>query len=115
MLHVIPSLPESPYLDAQMARVRLGEIASAHVPLATAPEVVIEMGSPANMILKVARDLDAELIVIGARGAGALPRLASHFGSIAHKVVSHANCPVLTVGGSRVESPGNTLNRTGGN
>jgi len=106
LLHVIPSLPESPYLYAQMARVRLGEIASTHAQLATAPDVVVEMGSPANMILKVARDLDAELIVIGARGAGALPRLASHFGSIAHKVVSHAHCPVLTVGGSRAESAG---------
>jgi hypothetical protein len=51
--HVIPSLSESPYLDAQMARVRLGEIASAHASLATAPNVVVEMGSPANMILKV--------------------------------------------------------------
>lgn len=103
LLHVIPSLSESPYLDAQMARVRLGEIASAHASLATAPNVVVEMGSPANMILKVARDLEADLIVIGARGAGALPRLASHFGSIAHKVVSHAHCPVLTAGGSRAE------------
>jgi len=104
LLHVIPSLPESPYLDAQMARVRLGEIASAHAPLATAPNVVVEMGSPAHMILKVSRDLQSDLIVIGARGAGALPRLASHFGSIAHKVVSHAHCPVLTVGGPRAES-----------
>jgi len=115
LLHVIQSLPESPYLDAQMARVRLGEIASAHAPLATAPDVVVEMGSPANMILKVAGDIDADLIVIGARGAGALPRLASHFGSITHKVVSHAHCAVLTVGGPRAESAGDTLNRAGGN
>jgi nucleotide-binding universal stress UspA family protein len=115
LLHVIPSLPESPYLDAQLARVRLGEIASAHGSFSVAPNVVIEMGSPANMILKVARGVEADLIVIGARGAGSLPRLASHFGSIAHKVVSHAHCPVLTVGGSRAESTGDTLNRAGGN
>lgn len=115
LLHVIPSLPESPYLDAQMARVRLGEIASAHAWVTMVPNVVVEMGSPANMILKVAGDLEADLIVIGARGAGALPRLASHFGSIAHKVVSHAHCPVLTVGGSRAESAGDTLKRAGGN
>lgn len=115
LLHVIPSLPESPYLDAQMARVRLGEIASAHAPLAPAPDVVVEMGSAANMILKVAGDLEADMIVIGARGAGSLPRLASHFGSIAHTVVSHAHCPVLTAGGSKAESAGDTLNRAGGN
>lgn len=106
LLHVIPTLPESPHLDSQMARVRLAEMASPYPQLAMAPDVVVEMGSPASMILKVAADLKADLIVIGARGAGAIARLASHFGSIAHKVVSHAHCPVLTVGGSRAESAG---------
>lgn len=61
----------------------------------------IEMGSPADVILRVAGETASDLIVIGARGAGALARLATHFGSIAHKVVSRAACPVLTVGGSR--------------
>ncbi len=106
LLHVMASLPESPYLDAQMARVRLGEIVSLYPLLATAPDLLVEVGSPANVILKVAADIEADLIVIGARGAGAVARLASHFGSIAHKVVSHAHCPVLTVGGSRAESAG---------
>ena len=106
LLHVIPTLPESPYLDSQMATVRLGEIASPYPQLVMAPDLVIEMGSPASVILKVAADLHVDLIVIGARGAGAVARLASHFGSIAHKVVSHAHCPVLTVGGSRAESVG---------
>jgi nucleotide-binding universal stress UspA family protein len=107
LLHVIASLPESPYQDAQMARVRLSEIVPLYPRLAIAPDVVVEMGSPANMILEVAADLEADLVVIGARGAGAVARLASHFGSIAHKVVSHAHCPVLTVGGSRAESADN--------
>jgi nucleotide-binding universal stress UspA family protein len=107
LLHVIPAVPESPYLDAQLARVRLSEIVPLHERLDAAPDVVVEMGSPANMILKVAANLKADLVVIGARGAGAVARLASHFGSIAHKVVSHAHCPVLTVGGSRAESAGN--------
>jgi nucleotide-binding universal stress UspA family protein len=106
LLHVIPTLPESPYLDSQIARVRLGEIASPYPQLVMGPDLVIEMGSPASVILKVAADLHVDLIVIGARGAGAVARLASHFGSIAHKVVSHAHCPVLTVGGSRAESVG---------
>ena len=60
------------------------------------------MGSPADVILKVATDTASELIVIGARGAGAFARFTTHFGSIAHKVVSHAACPVLTVGGTRM-------------
>src|SRR5437660_9897870 len=100
LLHVIASLPESFYLDAQMSRVRLTEIVPLYPRLATAPEVVIEMGSPADMILKVAADLKADLIVFGARGARAVARLPSHFVSISRKVVSHAHCPVLTVGGA---------------
>ena len=65
------------------------------------------MRSPADMILKVGTDTAADLIVIGARGAGALARFATHCGSIAHKVVSRASCPVLTVGGPRDGSGGN--------
>ena len=88
----MPSLSESPYLDAQMARVRLGEIVSLYPPLATAPDLLVEVGSPANVILKVAADLEADLIVIGARGAGAVARLASRFGSIPRGLCRHAHC-----------------------
>jgi len=113
LLHVIGSISESPYLDAQMARVRLNEIVTLHFGLATAPDIAVELGSPADVILKVAIDAAAELIVIGARGAGAVARLATHFGSIAHKVVSRAHCPVLTVGGSRNQSATAELEKTG--
>ena len=97
LLHVLEGLPESPYLDAQMARVRLRELVSQRGDVGPEPEVVVEMGAPAKVILKAAADTAADLIVIGARGAGALPRLASHFGSVAHKIVCRAVCPVLTV------------------
>jgi nucleotide-binding universal stress UspA family protein len=40
----------------------------------------------------------ADIIVMGVRGAGAFAQTASHFGSIAHTVVSLSTCPVLTVG-----------------
>ena len=40
----------------------------------------------------------ADIIVMGVRRAGAFGRTASHFGSIAHTVVSLSTCPVLTVG-----------------
>jgi nucleotide-binding universal stress UspA family protein len=90
-----------------MARVRLNELITPQFDLATMPEATVEMGSPADMILKVSTDTASDLIVIGARGAGAFARFATHFGSIAHKVVSRASCPVLTVGGPRDESGGN--------
>ncbi len=101
LVHALEGLPESPYLDTQMAKVRLRELVPKRDDLTSDLEVIVEMGSPAKVILKAADDTGSDLIVIGARGAGAVARMASHFGSIAHKVVSHAHCPVLTVGGSR--------------
>ena len=96
-MHALEGLPESPYLDAQMARVRLRELVPLRVNLAATTRIIVEMGSPADVILKAADDTASDLIVIGARGAGALARLASHFGSVAHKIVCRALCPVLTV------------------
>ena len=95
LVHVFEGLTESPYLDAQMAKLRLCELVSP-VDLGPEPQVIVEMGSPANVILKAAEDTASDLILIGARGAGALPRLASHFGSVAHRIACRAVCPVLT-------------------
>ncbi|MGC2195620.1 MAG: universal stress protein [Terriglobales bacterium] len=97
LVHALEGLPESPYLDAQMARVRLRELVPERVDLVAEPEIIVEMGSPAGVILKAADHTASDLIVIGARGAGALARLSSHFGSVAHKIVCRAICPVLTV------------------
>lgn len=97
MVHALEGLPESPYLDSQMATVQLRDLVPQRVNLGREPEIIVEMGSPADVILKAADDTGSDLIVIGARGAGALPRLASHFGSVAHKIVCRALCPVLTV------------------
>jgi nucleotide-binding universal stress UspA family protein len=97
LVHVFEGLPESPYLDTQMAKLRLRELVSQRVDLGPEPQVIVEMGSPANVILKAADDTASDLIVIGARGAGALARLASHFGSVAHNIVCRSVCPVLTV------------------
>ncbi len=97
LVHALEGLPESPYLDAQMAKVRLRELVPERADLAVEPEIVVEMGSPAEIVLKTADETASDLIVIGARGAGAFARVASHFGSVAHKIVSRVDCPVLTV------------------
>ena len=97
LVHALEGLPESPYLDAQMARIRLSELA-VQFSAGTDCEFVVTMGSPADVILRTAEDSGSDLIVIGARGTGSVPRIASHFGSVAHKVVCGASCPVLTVG-----------------
>ena len=51
--------------------------------------------SPASAILQEARDLDAGMIVLGSRGLSDLGGLL--LGSVAHKVIQLATCPVLVV------------------
>jgi len=61
------------------------------------PRVSTEVGSgdPAEAIIDLARNRNADLIVIGSRGHGRLAGLL--LGSVAQKVVAHALCPVLVV------------------
>ena len=61
-------------------------------------QVLVKTGPIADRILRVTTDLEADLIVMGVRGAGAFAHTASHLGSIAHKVISLATCPVMTLG-----------------
>lgn len=53
----------------------------------------LEEGVPAERILSVAQEIQAELIMIGARGLGQIQELV--FGSVSHRVLTHAPCPVL--------------------
>jgi nucleotide-binding universal stress UspA family protein len=64
------------------------------------PDAVVRFGTPADQILNVARETDADLIVLGVRGRKGVPWAATHIERVtAHKVVAHALCPVLTVRG----------------
>lgn len=56
---------------------------------------VIEEGSPAKMILKVASEENVDLIVIGSSGKSSFDRFI--LGSVSDKVVNAAKCPVLVV------------------
>ncbi len=52
-------------------------------------------GPPAEAVLKVIQAREIDLIVMGTRGRGQLTGLL--LGSQSHKVVTHANCPVMLV------------------
>ena len=78
-------------------RQRLTELVRRRADHPALSEVVVAGGKPADKILQVANQHAADLIVIGVRGVGAVPRLASHFGSTAHDIILRARCPVLTV------------------
>jgi nucleotide-binding universal stress UspA family protein len=53
------------------------------------------LGDPAQQIIAVAKNRQADLLVVGSRGHGALAGLL--LGSVAQKVISHADCPVVVV------------------
>jgi nucleotide-binding universal stress UspA family protein len=66
--------------------------------LASAPEYLVEVGPPAEKILEVARREGSDVIVLGARHPSGFPGAATHLPfTVAHQVVSHAPCPVLTI------------------
>jgi nucleotide-binding universal stress UspA family protein len=56
---------------------------------------LVVAGRPANMIVDVATDLRAELVIVGSRGRGRLRTML--LGSVSAEVVDHAPCPVLVV------------------
>jgi nucleotide-binding universal stress UspA family protein len=82
------------------ALFQLHEIVPASAELWCKPEAVVQFGNPADQILKVAKDRDADLIVLGVRDPHGFMGAATHLErTTAHKVVAHSTCPVLTVRG----------------
>lgn len=55
----------------------------------------IHVGSAAEIIVKLARELGCDIIFMGTHGRGALPAVV--LGSVASKVLHLADCPVLLV------------------
>jgi len=99
LVHVVEGvLRDSPHLAIQLTETRLREMIPLVPELLHEPQVMVEIGPVAKRILAVEAGLLADVIVMGVRGAGAFAQTASHFGSIAHTVVSLSTCPVLTVG-----------------
>jgi nucleotide-binding universal stress UspA family protein len=66
-----------------------------------AVSVVVRAGRPADVLIDVARELPADLIVVGNRGRG--PARSALLGSVSARLVDHAPCPVLVARGPRVE------------
>ncbi len=112
-LHVVSSC--HPYTLSELDRVRSGlpeefrdlvdgEIEAEHH--LSGAEVIVERhglrpvshvgsGNPADAILDTAGEIDADLIVVGARGLGAVARFLR--GSVSTRVAHHSSCDVLIV------------------
>jgi nucleotide-binding universal stress UspA family protein len=102
LLHVIEEPKTGELIQAaelvESSAQLLRNLLPAEAELSCVPEYLVEQGVAADKILEVAVRCRAELIVLGVRQAsgGAATHLPI---AIAHKVVSHAACPVLTVRG----------------
>lgn len=58
-------------------------------------ETMEEIGEPSQRLIEACERLDADLLVVGRRGAGFLRRMV--VGSVAQHVADEAPCPVLIV------------------
>ena len=102
LLHVIPE-PEAGDLVSEAevlksAHALLQGLVPREAQALCRPEYFIECGDPARTIVEFARMRESDVIVLGARLEKGVAGAASHLPiAMAHKVVSHASCPVLTI------------------
>jgi len=79
---------------------RLKAMVPAEARMLCRPAAIVQYGEPADRILEVATERDADLVVLGVKDARNHLGAATHLErAIAHQVVAHARCPVLTVRG----------------
>ena len=84
------------YVESTLRRLR--ELVPVEVQPWCELRFRVEQGPVAEKILEVAIALGADLIVLGVRGAGGHVGVVTHLlRSIAHQVVTQAECPVFTV------------------
>ena len=95
----IPELEEGVYIAEKMkaqAEIALAKAKEVAQGKGVTAEVILAIGaSPADEIVQVAKDQQADLIVIGSRGLAGKTR--SFLGSTASQVVTYSPCSVLVV------------------
>jgi nucleotide-binding universal stress UspA family protein len=84
------------YVESTLRRMQT--LVPAEAELWCEPKCRVEQGPEAEKIMEVAIALGADLIVLGVHGPqGGVGATTHLLRSIAHQVVAHAQCPVLTV------------------
>jgi nucleotide-binding universal stress UspA family protein len=95
----LPELEEGRYIADKMkaqAEAALAKAKEVALKCGTVGEVLLAIGaSPADEIVRVAKDEKADLVVIGSRGLAG--KTMSFLGSTASKVVTYSPCSVLVV------------------
>jgi len=110
LFHVVPSLP--PYVDTSPDRLSniqqaimnefsrhgreiLAKVKDDLEPYGLKIATDIAVGHPAEEIVKKAKEMDCDLVVMGSRGLGEIKGYL--LGSVSNRVTRHASCPVLVV------------------
>ena len=102
MLHVIPEAKAGDLVSAhevtEASQELLRKLVPAEAQAWCKPEYLVAHGNPADTILQIAQQRESDLIVLGVREETGVPGASTHLPiATAHKVVSRAVCPVLTV------------------
>ena len=102
LLHAVPDFiapMESAVTDSDLieraAKEKLKDIVRDYVPAEVRYEVLACVGDAAGGVLMAAKNVGADLVVIGTHGRKGLSHLV--LGSVAEKVIREAPCPVLAV------------------
>jgi len=90
----VEAFEENVSKDAQR---HLAAVVENHFPEGVEPRLEVRLGQPSEEILKMAEDEKVDAIFMATHGRTGLKHIV--FGSVAERVVSRANCPVLTVRG----------------
>jgi nucleotide-binding universal stress UspA family protein len=102
LLHVLSAptvntvvLEPHPTLTEGIAERELQKLAREHLPSNFAYQIVFRTGDPASLIVAVAEELQADLIVMPTHGRQGI--MHTILGSVAERVIREAKTPVLTV------------------
>ncbi|MBI5968141.1 MAG: universal stress protein [Deltaproteobacteria bacterium] len=79
----------------KMFKEQFNMAVSGEVQKSLKVEEILKIGNPFLEILKIAKEKEVDLIVMGTHGRTGLAHV--FIGSVAEKVVHHAHCPVLTI------------------
>jgi nucleotide-binding universal stress UspA family protein len=92
---VAPASPGAGGADDEELAARTLAFCAEHGPEGVAVEAVTDRRPPARAVTEVAEEQGADLVVVGRRGSGGLPRTI--LGSVAAYAARYATCPVVVV------------------
>jgi nucleotide-binding universal stress UspA family protein len=105
----LPAGPTNSYVTPELCAVcmdageALLKCTRARLPASLQVSVELRQGHPADEVLKAARFLDADLIVLGTHARGRVTEAI--MGSVARTVMQNAQCPVMTVAHPMAKEP----------